>query len=422
MECELPGVHPERPFHPYFQSSLEERKNMPKHIRVIAPGLLCALLLALVALLNLTGVAQAQTAAPSPTVPSWNKPNLHLYFVDGNGQPITGLTLRLYDVKTDPKEPTNADKTQLIKVWETTVNGQGRADFDATTVVCDRVYSLEVRDSAGNVVLPFDPNVRPRPPAGNVNPKIKDMAVLDLTKGLIVYVNKFKVQPLAQPGTSTQALAWPAESWQYWPSSNSDLLYQSQPVTGSGGSGSQTTGSSLALPTNAVRPGVSGPTLVPGALPNPTPTGAYGNVPSTPTPECRYCGLTDNPQTVAAYMTGSGRGGGGKLTPTPYPAPVLTQRAERAITDIANTVAAGGNSTISNPTTTGPTATGGVVSLVLTPGAATSGPQPGQDSGKTLPDSNTGDGFPWLLVVGIIVAILAGVALSGFLLTRKKKK
>jgi|GEM_PF-3325510 len=405
---------------------------MRKRAIILAPALLCALLLFITTMLTLTGVAQGQ-AAPSPTVPSWNKPNLHLYFVDGNGQGVSGLLLRLYDVKFDPQEPTNVDKTQLIQLWEARTNGQGRADFDATTILENRNYYLEVKEADGTAVLPFDPNVRPRPPAGNVNLKTKDMALLSLTKGSIVYVTKWKVQPLLTPGTSRQALSWPVENWEYWPTGNSDLLVLSQPTTSASGVQTSLSGRSSTSPvdtgnpiiTGAVKPGIGQMnTPVPGATTT-SPSTQYA--PGTPTPvaTCRYCNLTDNPATITAYAAGvgAGRGSGGKITPTPFPAPVLTQRADRALTDIANGTPAatiGGNGGNNNSGT--PAATGAGVVLTAPVEANVNSPSAGSGdtSSQNTNSQQAGGDFPWLIVLVIIGIVGLGLAALVWKLARKK--
>lgn len=324
--------------------------------------------------------------APTPTVPSWSRPNLHLYFFDGEERSLAGVKVGIYE------ESYNAatKKLEVRSVLSGVSDVQGRTSFDVTRLT-PSVYYLELREADGSLVLPKDPDLFvPGQSVGQPqqNPALTYMTGLDLGYGSVVYVKHYQLRPLLQPfeatpipaptlvitGTSqvtsqvqnpslsikaSRAIYWPqTKQYIYYPPFGSDLAGvgnggagTTPPVPGSRASNSPgaTSSSSRLVPgngTSIVQPGLRG-------VPNtPTPASQQGSeasvlataVSATSTPratptqvECRGClspgASPDSPPTLtsrAGSGLDAGRGGSGRLTPTPIPPGVLTQRAEAA--------------------------------------------------------------------------------------------
>lgn len=387
-------------------------------------------------------------AAPTPTVPSWSRPNLHLYFFDEQDRSLASVKVCIYE------ESYNAatKKLEVRSVLTGVSDVQGRASFDVTRLM-PGVYYLELREADGNLVLPKDPDLFvPGQSVGQPqqNPALTYMTGLDLNYGSVVYVKQYQLRLLLKPfeatpapvptsvitGTSqltpqvqkpgmsikaSRAIYWPqSKQYIYYPPFGTDLAGvgnggtgTTPPVSVSGasnspGATSSSSGSSF-VPgngTSIVQPGLRG-------MPNtPTPASQQGSEASvlatavlttsiptaTVTPvECRGClspgASPDSPATLTARAGSgldAGRGGSGRLTSTPIPSGVLTQRAEAAQRRTATALAGfspsgtelGGNLAVAVPTVSNPERP--VSTSMAAPGSISGTETPGSSSGNSL--------------------------------------
>lgn len=157
---------------------------------------------------------------PTPTVPSWNRPNLHLYFRDANNQPVGGVHATIFKYTYNAATKQGA-VTQLEN--GTSDGASGRVDLDAFALTSN-IYYLKLVQANGAVILPNDPN-QPMPSGvvGNPDPLLKDMTLLDLTQGSVVYVNTYYL--VSEGGGGGQLVAAPnlAKALIYYPPVGSSL-------------------------------------------------------------------------------------------------------------------------------------------------------------------------------------------------------
>ena len=130
---------------------------------------------------------------PTPTVPGWSRPNLHLYFKDAAApsQSVSfGVKVTLLKLVRDPLTGTRG--LQRLAASANTSGGESRVDFDATAFPSG-LYFLELRRTDNDtLILPEDPtHPRSSGDLGNAEQLTAQVTPLELTKGSVIYVNTY---------------------------------------------------------------------------------------------------------------------------------------------------------------------------------------------------------------------------------------
>jgi hypothetical protein len=388
---------------------------------VLAPLVICVLVAT-----QTVAQAQAQaqvgtgtaSTAPShtPTVPSGERPNLHIYLRDEAGRPITGMAVKLFSFDYNQSN----GKYELLERDKGTTDAQfGKVAFDATKVL-PGLYYLEMKEDAGAgaVVLPTDPDGAPigtgggRPPA-----EVKDMTTINLFEGSVIYVFHFELRPLIKLPSSVSLTGVQPIRAVYVPSSRRYIYYPE--------AGSNLSKVSTVTPGPSPTPAPPTPTFTPfvvatrssttnnatatrnaqnqtaTAIRNVSGSGTGAGVAANPTPtsECRGCippnstagaratieaatiaaGLTAGVYNIPAGSEGrSGSGGSGSSTANATPNP-------NSNSNLPPTVPQTGVATEPQVTTTSSTGTG-----TTKPDPATV--QPGVSSNPTSTSTNANNG------------------------------
>jgi hypothetical protein len=182
---------------------------------------LLAVLLFLFAGYGGTAIAQSP---PTPTPPSLERPNLHIYLKDGSGTPLAGIKLNLYDGKPNLTTGAFEIKKLLEGVTDATL---GKAAFDVTGLPRG-FYYLEMLEADGALILNTDPDGPPLGTGGVAPEAVRHMSGLQLTKGSVVYVNNYRLNPLikpsGEPGKPRRAVYEPSTTYYtYIPPNGSSL-------------------------------------------------------------------------------------------------------------------------------------------------------------------------------------------------------
>ena len=191
-----------------------KRKRLSFRHYLAGGELVVALLLLVFLLLELAGACSSNgkgtalaavpdfIAAPTPTVPSYERPNLHLYLVDGSGAAISGVQASLYVFRLQQGSDYGKDATfEFVRLASGKTGDAGRISFDVSSLLYSDSYYLELREADGVLIKPRDPDAPYLMPTGQAPlvAQMDDMQPLDLKSGLVVYVNQYTIKPLIEP-------------------------------------------------------------------------------------------------------------------------------------------------------------------------------------------------------------------------------
>jgi hypothetical protein len=294
------------------QSSIRANKSRADCLLSVG-ALLISLSLILLALTGANGsyvqaqVGTATAPAHTPTVPSGERPNLHIYLRDEGGQPVTRVAVKLYSF-----DYSNGKYELLERDKGTTDNQFGKVAFDATKVL-PGLYYLEMKETsgagAGAVVLPTDPDGAPigtgggRPPA-----EVRNMTTINLFEGSVIYVFHFELRPLINlPVNVGGVLPVPVRAV-YVPSSRRYIYYPE--------AGSNLSKVSTVTPGPSPTPAPPTPTFTPFATVA-TRSNTTINATATRNAQSQTATATRNVSGSGTGGAGAGAGVGVAATPTP---------------------------------------------------------------------------------------------------------